>query len=288
MGRPARAGPGCRRRADRARRARHAAAGGGDAALRQRARPATRTHSRPDSAASSSWPSPATSSAGRRSRRSPGTGLPDVLVGLVVEGRGIARHGHPVWVGDRRTGVVTSGTQSPTLGVPIAMAYVAPADAEPGTVVDVEIRDARVPARVVALPFYTEGCLIRWCRPTCATPRTTSGSASRATRRRSGSPPTPPTSSATSSSSSCPDAGSRPRAVRRVRCRRIGQGGQRPVRAGQRRGGRGERRARPATRSSSTATRTAPAGCSASGSADAGQVDGLLDADAYDALIAAG
>jgi aminomethyltransferase len=76
------------------------------------------------------------------------------LVGLVVEGRGIARHGHPVWVGDRRTGVVTSGTQSPTLAVPIAMAYVAPADAEPGTVVDVEIRATRVPARVVALPFY--------------------------------------------------------------------------------------------------------------------------------------
>ncbi len=76
------------------------------------------------------------------------------LVGLIVEGRGIARHGYPVWVGERRTGVVTSGTQSPTLGVPIAMAYVAPGDAEPGTVVEVEIRDARVPARVVALPFY--------------------------------------------------------------------------------------------------------------------------------------
>jgi aminomethyltransferase len=76
------------------------------------------------------------------------------LVGLVVEGRGIARHGYPVWSGDRHSGVVTSGTQSPTLGLPIAMAYVAPGDAEPGTVVDVEIRDARVPARVVALPFY--------------------------------------------------------------------------------------------------------------------------------------
>jgi aminomethyltransferase len=76
------------------------------------------------------------------------------LVGLVVEGRGIARHGYPVLVGERRTGAVTSGTQSPTLGVPIAMAYVAPGDAEPGTVVDVEIRGARVAARVVALPFY--------------------------------------------------------------------------------------------------------------------------------------
>jgi aminomethyltransferase len=76
------------------------------------------------------------------------------LVGLTVEGRGIARHGHPVWAADRRTGVVTSGTQSPTLGVPIAMAYVAPGDAEAGTVVAVEIRDARVPARIVDLPFY--------------------------------------------------------------------------------------------------------------------------------------
>jgi aminomethyltransferase len=79
------------------------------------------------------------------------------LVGLVVEGRGIARHGYPVWSAERRSGIVTSGTQSPTLGVPIAMAYVAPGEAEPGTVVDVEVRDSRIPARVVALPFYRRG-----------------------------------------------------------------------------------------------------------------------------------
>ena len=101
----------------------------------------------------------------------------------MVEGRGIARHGYPVWVGDRRTGVVTSGTQSPTLGVPIAMAYVAPGDAEPGTVVDVEIRDARVPARGRRPAVLQEASLTRWYRPTCATPRITNGSASTATRR---------------------------------------------------------------------------------------------------------
>jgi aminomethyltransferase len=50
--------------------------------------------------------------------------------------------------------VVTSGTQSPSLGQPIAMAYVAPADGEPGTMLDVEIRDQRVAAEVVPLPFY--------------------------------------------------------------------------------------------------------------------------------------
>lgn len=76
------------------------------------------------------------------------------LVGLAVRGRGIARHGYELFAGDRRTGVVTSGTLSPTLGEPIAMAYSAPADAEPGTILEVKIRDQRVPAQVVVLPFY--------------------------------------------------------------------------------------------------------------------------------------
>jgi aminomethyltransferase len=77
-----------------------------------------------------------------------------MLVGLMVRGRGIARHGYEVFLGDRRIGVVTSGTQSPTLGQPIAMAYVTPSEAEPGTIVDVGIRDQRVPAEVVPMPFY--------------------------------------------------------------------------------------------------------------------------------------
>jgi aminomethyltransferase len=76
------------------------------------------------------------------------------LVGLAVRGRGIARHGYQVFKGDRQIGSVTSGTLSPTLGNPIAMAYVTPSEAEPGTVVDVAIRDQRVPAEVVPLPFY--------------------------------------------------------------------------------------------------------------------------------------
>ena len=76
------------------------------------------------------------------------------LVGLVMTGRGIARHGYPVHAGERLTGVVTSGTQSPSLGKAIAMAYVAPGDAEPGTILEVEIRAARVTAEVVPLPFY--------------------------------------------------------------------------------------------------------------------------------------
>jgi aminomethyltransferase len=81
-------------------------------------------------------------------------GIDRKLVGLVIRGRGIARHGYPILTADRQTGVVTSGTQSPTLGEAIAMGYVATRDAEVGTMVDVEIRGQRVAAEVVTLPFY--------------------------------------------------------------------------------------------------------------------------------------
>ncbi len=78
------------------------------------------------------------------------------LIGLVMRGRGIARHGYAVHrVGeDQAIGVVTSGDPSPTLGVPIAMAYLPPADSAVGTMVEVAVRAARVAAEVVPLPFY--------------------------------------------------------------------------------------------------------------------------------------
>jgi aminomethyltransferase len=87
-------------------------------------------------------------------RRIAENGPARLLVGLSMTGRGIARHGYPVFAGERATGVVTSGTLSPTFGRAIAMAYVAPGEAEPGTIVAVEIRAARVTAEVVPLPFY--------------------------------------------------------------------------------------------------------------------------------------
>jgi glycine cleavage system T protein (aminomethyltransferase) len=81
-------------------------------------------------------------------------GIQKRLVGLVVTGRGIARHGYEVDAGEHATGVVTSGTHSPTLGKAIAMAYVAPGDGEPGTILAVKVRDQPVAAEVVPLPFY--------------------------------------------------------------------------------------------------------------------------------------
>jgi aminomethyltransferase len=78
------------------------------------------------------------------------------LVGLTLGGRAIARHGHPVFEAgsEDEVGVVTSGAPSPTLGVPIAMAYVPPADSAVGTMVEVSIRSARADAQIVPLPFY--------------------------------------------------------------------------------------------------------------------------------------
>jgi aminomethyltransferase len=52
------------------------------------------------------------------------------------------------------TGIVTSGAPSPTLGVPIAMAYVPPSNSAVGTMVEVTVRSTQAQADIVQLPFY--------------------------------------------------------------------------------------------------------------------------------------
>ncbi|MZD04362.1 glycine cleavage system aminomethyltransferase GcvT [Streptomyces sp. SID5785] len=80
---------------------------------------------------------------------------PRKLVGLIAEGRRVPRAGMSVVVDGQVVGEVTSGAPSPTLGRPIAMAYVDAAHAEPGTAgVGVDIRGTHEPYEVVALPFY--------------------------------------------------------------------------------------------------------------------------------------
>ncbi|MEX3102940.1 MULTISPECIES: glycine cleavage system aminomethyltransferase GcvT [unclassified Streptomyces] len=80
---------------------------------------------------------------------------PRVLVGLIAEGRRVPRAGYDVVAGGAVIGEVTSGAPSPTLGKPIAMAYVDAAHAAPGTAgVGVDIRGSHEAYEVVALPFY--------------------------------------------------------------------------------------------------------------------------------------
>ncbi|MFF8384686.1 glycine cleavage system aminomethyltransferase GcvT [Streptomyces kanasensis] len=83
------------------------------------------------------------------------TAPPRRLVGLVAQGRRVPRAGMSVVAGGTVVGEVTSGAPSPTLGKPIAMAYVDAAYAEAGTSgVGVDIRGTHEPYDVVALPFY--------------------------------------------------------------------------------------------------------------------------------------
>ena len=79
-----------------------------------------------------------------------------VLVGLEGLTRRAARTGYRVLMGGGGAGVgtVTSGAPSPTLGHPIAMAYVTPEVSGPGTLLAVDVRGRAEQVRVVPLPFY--------------------------------------------------------------------------------------------------------------------------------------
>jgi aminomethyltransferase len=83
-------------------------------------------------------------------------GITRRLVGFEVTGRGIARHGFPVSVDDASgpVGVVTSGTQTPTLGKAIGLAYVPSGRVTLGTPLAIDVRGRAVAARVVPTPFY--------------------------------------------------------------------------------------------------------------------------------------
>jgi aminomethyltransferase len=75
------------------------------------------------------------------------------LVGFVMEDKAFPRQGYPLLASDASTGIVTSGTMSPTLEKGIGMGYVGSAHAKPGTPLTVEIRSRRIPASVVPVPF---------------------------------------------------------------------------------------------------------------------------------------
>ena len=84
-------------------------------------------------------------------------GVTMARVGLILEGRRIAREESPVVVDGQDVGKVTSGTFSPTLQKVIAMAYVPVASSAIGTTLEVNLRGTLVPATVVELPFYKRG-----------------------------------------------------------------------------------------------------------------------------------
>jgi aminomethyltransferase len=81
-------------------------------------------------------------------------GLKRKLVGLKLDGKRSARQDMNVLKSGTTVGKVTSGCLSPTLGYPIAMAYVDVADAETGNALQIDLGKAMVDAQIVPLPFY--------------------------------------------------------------------------------------------------------------------------------------
>ena len=81
-------------------------------------------------------------------------GAPRQMIGLVMDEKGVLRHGQRVLTA-RGEGEILSGTFSPTLGKAIAFARVPAGDVASG--VRVDIRGREVPVRVVRFPFVRDG-----------------------------------------------------------------------------------------------------------------------------------
>ena len=75
------------------------------------------------------------------------------LVGMVLEGRQVARSGYPILEGTQ-IGQITSGTYGPSVESSIAIGYVASASAAPGSRLQIEIRDKQVSCEITKTPFY--------------------------------------------------------------------------------------------------------------------------------------
>ena len=81
----------------------------------------------------------------------------EFLVALEFDSKRAARSHDKVFFQGLESGMVTSGSVSPSLGKAVALAFVKAGHAAIGTILDVEIRSKLFPAKVVELPFYKNG-----------------------------------------------------------------------------------------------------------------------------------
>ena len=82
------------------------------------------------------------------------TGPSKKMIGLILEGKGVLRGHQPVYYQGQPIGEITSGTFSPTLGQSIALARIEPDPSMTiGSLVQIEIRNKPVDARVSVYPF---------------------------------------------------------------------------------------------------------------------------------------
>jgi aminomethyltransferase len=85
-------------------------------------------------------------------------GVKKKLVAFKMTGKSAPpRPQYPIWINGVSSGVVTSGTQSPSLNVGIGLGYVPTACAKAGTAIAIEIRGKHCPAVIVPKPIYHPG-----------------------------------------------------------------------------------------------------------------------------------
>ena len=78
------------------------------------------------------------------------------IVGIEMIDKGIPRHGYEVFHGEELIGVVTSGTQSPTLQKNIGLALINSEQAVEGIEVEIQVRKRRLRARVIPRTFLKQ------------------------------------------------------------------------------------------------------------------------------------
>jgi aminomethyltransferase len=79
------------------------------------------------------------------------------IIGLEVLGKGFPRHGAELFDGNRKVGIVTSGSIAPALGHGVCLAFVEKGYHKVDTELEAEVRGRRIPVKAVKLPFYKDG-----------------------------------------------------------------------------------------------------------------------------------
>jgi aminomethyltransferase len=83
-------------------------------------------------------------------------GITRKLVGFTSSEKVFPRHGYQVFCDGAPSGIVCSGTMSPSLGIPIGTCYVPGGSAKEGSAIEIDVRGRRVGASVVKMPFYKD------------------------------------------------------------------------------------------------------------------------------------
>jgi len=85
-------------------------------------------------------------------------GVTKKLIAFKMSGKSAPPRPHyPIWINGASVGIVTSGTQSPSLNIGIGLGYVPPAGTKAGTPIEIEIRGNRCAAMIVPKPIYSPG-----------------------------------------------------------------------------------------------------------------------------------